>query len=1310
MSTTSERGEELANNVQANLLRVSKFADGQTRNWSLFLFFRILTKAEMDETKKRLDIGDAKLDGAANKAASLRAPNLAAENLKALKLDLTQPSLTQAGVTASASESKVDDAAKTFRAWIDLIVNRQADNLLDALIAMAPQTASSPGPSSHKGFGVEQHDDVLRFFKIVRDLQGELKSGPKDGATSFENLRKQAWERLHAVAEKPEDNLLLPRLLFYELLRQAEPAFKTGAAPQPEGAAMLAAIVHGEATVGESREKDATIASLPINIAFTYSGLKALGVHGGALASFPDAFRQGMAARARRLGDVGRSAPEHWEGELGQASIHGYFTGGFDARELHASTDFWRRLRAEIRAFNDATDKAAPANASGQGDVIGLREQVQTMFRIAGMELLHVELGQDPSQEENDRSSDPEQSPRREHFGFRDGLSQPFVNLKLGDTLPGGGAPGRRGGWTPVAPGEIFLSAADEDSEIQATPVNGVLREGSTYLVFRKLEQDVAGLRSFIARQHPGDKAAQKTLTAQLVGRWPDGAPLVLSPYENTPPPGQGEAPLNDFRYAEHDPNGRLCPLGAHIRRANPRDTGGRDEVRHHRILRRGISYGGPMLPKDSMGDGEPRGLLFVAANARIDLQFEVIQAEWLNGGEFLGQAGLGRCPLTGSNAGATADRFLARGAIAPVTGLPSFVTLRGGDYFFAPGVTALRKIADGVYDFEPDPERLNGFAMGDVKTPALFDEGRLGGLAKRLVTGQRRAIVLAAARSETQVPPERIAFVGQHADVVEVLSNKKDGNSIAFSVSPYLKTGRAITRGHDLLIGTEDDGSTGDVRKRMFTILDTAWRVLAGWQKDDPSPVKPLECRIERLPDDYKLGHTALDKIVEARLGMALRSVAGVRRLDLIEDFASQAAYGVTCEVLGLPGPNWVTEMAPALAYSKQHVGALPTDWLTALNGQLPADPGFTTMRLWTSILVADLIGNVEGNSDLKALSRQAGSELLNHIDLLTLDMRDTLTRDPRAFLAGSHKTLLAAFVALEGNPALADVYEAFATNGAVWQDRYYQDVAMILLEIAGSTLAVIPLTFSHVMEQLFDKRIDLSWLLGAVSSKMPLSRIIYEAERLNPNMPVRMRACQRDSVLTGGLGGAATDTIKTGDAVVALIAAANMDPRVFHDQTRFHLQDANVCPMRLVGAELGRATTNAKAGTEAISIEAETMTEALNPWGKPMRSDKDYLLFGVQGSQKYCWGANKVAMPVLEVCLAQAGRLQGLRRVAGPRGEPQKLAGVTIGLQARFSRVLEKSPCRSETEASCSAGDAGEDISFPQISRIDNKVPSVP
>ena len=137
-------------------------------------------------------------------------------------------------------------------------------------------------------------------------------------------------------------------------------------------------------------------------------------------------------------------------------------------------------------------------------------------------------------------------------------------------------------------------------------------------------------------------------------------------------------------------------PSRSHIRRSNPRDIGGTNDVRRHRILRRGMAYGGSLLPMDSLGDGRKRGLLFIAANARLDLQFEVIQADWLNKGEILGQAGLGRCPMTGANLGGPADSFLESGAVAPVTGLPPFVITRGGDYFFAPGVKAMREIAHG--------------------------------------------------------------------------------------------------------------------------------------------------------------------------------------------------------------------------------------------------------------------------------------------------------------------------------------------------------------------------------------------------------------------------------------------------------------------------------------------------------------------------------------------------------------------------------------------------------------------------------------
>ena len=138
------------------------------------------------------------------------------------------------------------------------------------------------------------------------------------------------------------------------------------------------------------------------------------------------------------------------------------------------------------------------------------------------------------------------------------------------------------------------------------------------------------------------------------------------------------------------------CPLGAHVRRTNPRDIGGTNDVRRHRILRRSIGYGGPLLPEGKLGDGNKRGLLFVAVNSRIDLQFEVVQAAWINRGELLGQAGLGRCPITGANRRRAEDAFLEAGAVAPVVGIPRFVITRGGDYFFAPGINALKAIAAG--------------------------------------------------------------------------------------------------------------------------------------------------------------------------------------------------------------------------------------------------------------------------------------------------------------------------------------------------------------------------------------------------------------------------------------------------------------------------------------------------------------------------------------------------------------------------------------------------------------------------------------
>ena len=201
-----------------------------------------------------------------------------------------------------------------------------------------------------------------------------------------------------------------------------------------------------------------------------------------------------------------------------------------------------------------------------------------------------------------------------------------------------------------------------------------------------------------------------------------------------------------------------------------------------------------------------------------------------------------------------------------------------------------------------------------------------------------------------------------------------------------------------------------------------------------------------------------------------------------------------------------------------------------------------------------------------------------------------------------------------------------------------------MILLEILGSTLAVIPLTFSHVMGFFLKARIDLPELLSQIPADHSLAPLIYEAERLNPNMPVRMREARVDKDWEQGSSPLPPGAIRKGDTVAALVSAANMDPAAWPYADHFIADDLGV---------------SAPAGATG-----------------PMRPLSRYLMFGVQWGDKYCWGADRVAMPVLEACLAQAGRLQGLRGVAGPKGAAQLLAGVTIGMPARFSHILPKTP----------------------------------
>ncbi len=378
-----------------------------------------------------------------------------------------------------------------------------------------------------------------------------------------------------------------------------------------------------------------------LTVAFTYHGLKALGVPQASLDSFAPEFREGMAARAAVLGDVGESAPNHWETPLGTADVHvAIAVLSSDEDQLQAAAERARRAQAEL----------------------------------PGVELI---WRQDCYQLATGRTS----------FGFKDGIGQPSVE--------GSGRAPTNPRERPLKAGEIVLGYPDETGELPPMPSPEVLGRNGTYVVFRKLHTKVAAYRSYL-RARAASRGEEDLLGAKMVGRWQSGAPLALSPDQDDPELGSDPRRNNDFLFAD-DPRGFKCPVGAHARRANPRDAldqEGSVDVRLHRMIRRGTSYG-PMLPDGVVeDDGIDRGIVFVFAGAHLKRQFEFVKTQWLNDGIFIG-APLESDPLVGPHDESSGFTIPQRPIRRRLQNLPPFVVTRGGEYCFAPGLRALRWLAE---------------------------------------------------------------------------------------------------------------------------------------------------------------------------------------------------------------------------------------------------------------------------------------------------------------------------------------------------------------------------------------------------------------------------------------------------------------------------------------------------------------------------------------------------------------------------------------------------------------------------------------
>ena len=362
-----------------------------------------------------------------------------------------------------------------------------------------------------------------------------------------------------------------------------------------------------------------------------------------------------------------------------------------------------------------------------------------------------------------------------------------------------------------------------------------------------------------------------------------------------------------------------------------------------------------------------------MAANSRIELQFEVIQRDWINGGEFLGQVGAGRCPLTGSNEGETHDRFLEAGAIAPICGIPSFVTMKGGDYFFVPSIKALKGIAVGdICKDEPLP--FGRLSSSVSETPALQSEARLRDFGVRIITCKKKSIRVRLPREHSDADLASVAdtlfvFVGQHRDAVEVLSSRPAGEGAPpkFSVAHYLQASREITRGEELLLAMDPGGPLDVKRRRRLRIMRKAYE--------------------DQKWSDFS--NNIVRKFIRETVDQIERRVSQSGHIDILQDLAFLLPYRILERFVGLPGPDHLSEMVVALQYDKRYITKLPPDWLRQRPEQPVADPAYLTAHMWSRLCFAEVIANILDKRELTGAAIQAASEMLTHIDEKIMEER---------------------------------------------------------------------------------------------------------------------------------------------------------------------------------------------------------------------------------------------------------------------------------------------------------------------------------
>jgi Dyp-type peroxidase family len=869
-----------------------------------------------------------------------------------------------------------------------------------------------------------------------------------------------------------------------------------------------------------------------LNIGFTWTGLERLGLAKEHLDSMPLAFRQGMAERAVILGDVGQSAPDTWQGMLGGKNVH-----------------------------------VLIAASCMDGDVEAYWQEIQRNFGPdPGCSVIHEELGTRLNRDGN----------AYEPFGFRDGIGQPEIE--------GVGDPQTEAKRGVIAAGEFILGYKDVDGndQIAAKLVGASFRDlcaNGTYMVFRKIEQDVDRFREEVAAFDA--RAGGEDVATRFIGRRRDGTSLAVQKAGACRDP-------DDFDYAD-DPNGEKCPFASHVRRTNPRNA----ESSRHRIIRRGIPY----------EDGDKQGTLFVCINARIESQFEFLLSEWCKKGDFLGSFTEVRDPIVGGG-----GTFIDPSQPIPFS-LESYVTVRGGEYFFVPGIAALGRIASGGFN-EPsivEATAENALAKRANQAPSAdksFDPITYANLSLAMGLLRARRIEqkhVAWASGKQQA----FYYVACRDHVLEIL---KDG--VRFTNGQYAGKLQRLLDGYDhrrwLRPGENDALDRGLFQSFMLGMASENPEKRARLQLlKDALGASSVEAVRKQIGDD--VGPIA--KAVVANAISVGRKTGG---LDIVNSIAYPAPLACAVTHLGYPELSGFSDAYKTLYFERgsfEEAGDLGfIEQFPKGQDRLKLPPELFVLVHTIALFL--LIDQYDTPSSL-GFAKVAVVELLDRL------ADEVIAEEVRIADGDPSPTLLSRLLRCRAD----DV------DPATFRVR----VGMIIAELVVGGFDLTATGITNVVDCLLSNSDALQGARHAVESgdDSTLDAIILEALRLNPVATLIVRDCPKGANLP----------LKGG-------------PFRFEAESRVFLMPGAAMQDRL---------------DSPLPPNLDLQTFVLDQTPEVRRALDPIRRLGFGDGAHGCLGTEIVLAEIREV-VKQFGVLSNLRRAAGPTGENRELFSLPVSLGVRF------------------------------------------